>query len=147
MNSSSHTLLHWIMVLPHPDDVITMYSCLPNDIELNNVYCQPSTEEIQHLICNMATPKYRQTRSLPHNTKMPQIMQGTLEFKEHHTTVKKPGLFQLCNNIRGLQKYTMQLKQLSSTSMSSVEYLTNYLYVWYSSTRRRLQQYNNNQTK
>ena len=41
------------MVSPHPDDVITIYSCLPNDAELSNVLCQPSTAEIQYLTYNM----------------------------------------------------------------------------------------------
>ena len=65
MDRNSHTALHWIMVSPHPDDVITIYSCLPNDAELSDIYCQPSIAEIQHLIYSMGTPKYRWTRSLP----------------------------------------------------------------------------------
>ena len=64
MDSSSHTALHWIMVSPQPDDVITIYSCSPNDTELSNAYCQPSTAEIKHIICNMATPKHRHMGSL-----------------------------------------------------------------------------------
>ena len=27
------------------DDIITIYSCLPSDPDLSNIYCQPSAEE------------------------------------------------------------------------------------------------------
>ena len=64
MDSSSHTVLHWIMVSPHPDDVLTIYSCLPNDAELSDIYCQPSAVNIQHLIYNMVTSKHRCMGSL-----------------------------------------------------------------------------------
>ena len=62
--NSSHTTMYWILDSHHPDDVITICSCSPSDPDLSNIYRKPSAEELQHLACNTATKKSRQTRSL-----------------------------------------------------------------------------------
>ena len=54
----------WILVSHHPDDVITISSRTPSDLDLADIFSQPPAKEILQLIYGMNNTHTKQTRSL-----------------------------------------------------------------------------------
>ena len=55
------------MISHHPDDVITIYSCSSSDPDLNDIYCQPSAEELPTTNLQHDNHKIQMNNVINHN--------------------------------------------------------------------------------